>query len=97
MKKIYLIYINCMFIIIKIIQKINKKNIKNKLISIFKENEDILTEIKRFKYSSNYTKSCCKSIIQKLIELKYEYNYIISYICEYKHNKITKKNDIIKM
>ena len=75
-----------------------KEYFKNKLKSIFKENEDTLTEIKKCKFSSNYTKICYKSMTDKLIELKDESKEKISYIFEYKHyNKITKKDDTLIM
>ena len=55
-----------------------KDYFKNKLKSIFKENENNLSEIKKCKFSSSYMKSCYKSMIEKEKELKDEFKEKIS-------------------
>ena len=62
-----------------------KDYFKNKLKSIFKENEDTLIEIKKCKFFSSYKKSCIEKLLGMSKEIKnkdiYQYFGDATYRC----------------
>ena len=79
--------------------EINCKNFFKEYVKyIFKENEDILKEIKKCKISTNYTKTSYKNMFDKLTELKDKENNKITHVIEYEHfNKIKKLKETLIM
>ena len=71
---------------------------KEKLKNVFEIDSKIENEIKKSKFSINYTKGCFLTMLNKLENLIDENNNQMTYIIEYVHyNKIKKSNENLNM
>ena len=71
---------------------------KEKLKNVFEIDSKIENEIKKSKFSINYTKGCFLTMLNKLENLIDENNNRMTYIIEYVHyNKIKKSNENLNM